>query len=199
MADSPRHTTLEDAQGLFIGTVMVSLGIALLQHLGLATGQIAGLAILVSDWTGLGFGPVFFCLNLPFYWLAIRRMGRAFAIKTFVAVALITIFSSIQPDILAFGEVTPAVGALVAGIVSGMGLLAVFRHRASLGGIGVLAVYLQDRYNFPAGWTQMCVDAVVFTLAIFTLEPMAVFYSVISAIAMNLVIAINHRRDRYVV
>lgn len=195
---APRHSALEDAQGLFAGTVMVSLGLALLQHLGLATGQIAGLALLVATWTGLGFGPVFFCLNLPFYWLAIRRMGWAFTLKTFAAVLLITVFSMVQPKLLTFGAVSPPVGALVAGIVSGAGLLAIFRHRASLGGVGVLALYLQDRYGFRAGWTQMIVDAGVFALAVFTLPPGAVFYSVLGAVALNLVIAINHRRDRYI-
>ena len=53
-----RHSPLDDGQGLFIGTVMVAFGLGLLQHLGLVTGQIAGLALLVSTWTGVPFGPV---------------------------------------------------------------------------------------------------------------------------------------------
>lgn len=193
-----RHTPIEDAQGLVAGTIMVVLGLGLLQHLGLVTGQAAGLALLISKWTGLGFGPIFFLVNLPFYWLAIRRMGRAFTLKTFVAVALISGLAVIQPHLLQFGAVNPLAGAIVAGIVSGAGLLAIFRHRASLGGIGILAVYLQDRYGFRAGWTQMLVDAVIFTLAAFTLDLPAVIYSLIGAVALNLVIAFNHRRDRYI-
>ncbi|WP_424931796.1 YitT family protein [Amaricoccus macauensis] len=195
---APRHTPLEDAQGLFAGAVMVALGLGLLQHLGLVTGQAAGLALLISKWTGIGFGPVFFVINLPFYWLAIRRMGRAFTVKTFLAICLISILTMVQPQLLQFGEVNPLAGAVVAGIVSGAGLLAIFRHRASLGGIGILAVYLQDRAGFRAGWTQMIVDAVIFVLALFTLDLRAVLLSLIGAVALNLIIAINHRRDRYI-
>jgi len=195
---SPRHSAFEDAQGLVFGTAMVTLGLAFLQHLGLITGQIAGLALLVSLWTGVAFGPVFFALNLPFYWLAVRRMGWAFTIKTFAAVVLVTVFSLLRPELLTFGHVDPLTGAVLAGIVQGSGLLAIFRHRASLGGVGVVAVYLQDRTGFRAGRTQLLVDLVVFALALFTLPVGAVLYSLAGAVVLNLVIAINHRRDRYI-
>ena len=83
-------------------------------------------------------------------------------------------------------------------MVQGAGLLAIFRHRASLGGVGVVALYLQDRTGFRAGWTQLLVDLVVFALAWLTLPAAAVLYSLAGALVLNLVIAINHRRDRYV-
>ncbi len=176
----------------------MALGIALLQHLGFVTGQTAGLALLIARATGLDFGPVFFAVNVPFYWLALSRIGRAFTVKTVLGVALVSGFSLIQPHVLRFGEVDPLVGAILAGIVSGAGLLALFRHGASLGGVGVLGFYLQDRFGFRAGWTQMAVDLAIFGIAILVLDPWSVFYSLIGAAVLNAVIAINHRRDRYV-
>lgn len=193
-----RHSLPEDVQGLVIGSTMVALGLAFLQHLGLVTGQIAGLALLVSVWTGFDFGPVFFVLNLPFYWLAIRRLGWRFTLKTFSAVAMLTVLTMVRPSLLTFDHVEPVAGAVLAGMAAGLGLLGVFRHGASLGGIGVVAFYLQDRFGFRAGWTQLLVDAVVFTLALFTLPTHAVLVSMVGALVMNLVIAINHRRDWYV-
>ncbi len=177
---------------------MVALGLAFLQHLGLVTGQLAGLALLVSAWTGVAFGPVFFLLNLPFYWLAVRRLGWRFTIKTFAAVALLAALSMARPEVLTFDHVEPLTGAVFAGMASGAGLLAIFRHGASLGGVGVVAFWLQDRFGFRAGWTQLLVDAAVFTLAFLTLPAGAVLYSLAGAVVMNLVIAINHRRDWYV-
>lgn len=193
-----RHTPLEDVQGLGIGTLMVALGLAFLQTLGLVTGQVAGLALLVSVWTGLAFGPVFFVLNLPFYWLAVRRLGWRFTLKTFASVAAMTAMTLIRPEVLRFEHVQPVVGAVVAGVCMGLGVLAVFRHGASLGGVGVVAVYLQDRFGLRAGLTQLAVDLVVFTLAAFTLPWQAVAISLVGAVVMNLVIAVNHRRDWYV-
>ena len=194
----PRHSAFEDAQGIVTGTLLVTLGLAFLQQLGLITGQVAGLALLVSLWTGVSFGPVFFALNLPFYWLAVRRMGWAFTLKSFAAVGLVTAFSLLRPDLLTFDTLDPLTGAVLAGVAQGAGLLAIFRHRASLGGVGVVAVYLQDRTGFRAGWTQLLVDLLVFALALLTLPLGAVLYSLAGAVVLNLVIAINHRRDRYV-
>ena len=38
--DIRHHSLAEDAQGLVIGSTMVALGLAFLQHLGLVTGQV---------------------------------------------------------------------------------------------------------------------------------------------------------------
>lgn len=65
-----RHSSLNDAQGIFFGSGMAAFSMVLLTHLGLVTGQTAGLAVLISYATGYGFGPVFFLINIPFYWFA---------------------------------------------------------------------------------------------------------------------------------
>ena len=73
-SDTPaRHSLLDDAQGLVYGATMAAFAITMLTHLGLVTGQTAGLAVLISYATGWAFGPVFFAVNLPFYWIGYRR------------------------------------------------------------------------------------------------------------------------------
>lgn len=78
-----RHSVFEDAQGLFTGTVLASLGVMLLSKAGLLTGGVAGMAFLLHYAFGWSFGLGFFVINLPFYWLAYERLGIAFTIKTF--------------------------------------------------------------------------------------------------------------------
>jgi small GTP-binding protein len=85
------HTALEDAQGLASGAILCAFGVLLLTSAGLMTGQTAGLAVLISYASGWAFGPVFFVVNLPFYALALARMGLRFTLKTFAAVALLAI------------------------------------------------------------------------------------------------------------
>lgn len=193
-----RHGPLADAQGVFFGAAMAALGIILLTHLGLVTGQIAGVALLVATATGWPFGAIYVALNLPFLWLAWTRMGPGFTIKTLIAVALVAVFTAFQPRLVNFAAVDPFAGAALAGMISGAGLLALFRHRASLGGVGVLSVLLQDRFGIRAGYTQMTVDAGVFLAALFLLPLKAVLLSLFGAAVMNAFIAINHRRDWYV-
>lgn len=198
MTDPRRHSLIEDAQGIAYGASMAAFGIVILTHLGLVTGQTAGLAVLISYVTGWGFGPVFFAINLPFYLLGYLRMGLAFTIKTFLAVGLLSALSLWLPGQVGFASLTPWVGAVLFGFLSGSALLALFRHGASLGGIGIVALMLQDRLGWRAGWVQLGFDALLFAVAFLVIEAKLVLVSFLGALVVNLVIAINHRRDRYV-
>jgi len=198
MTDTPKHSRLDDAQGLIYGAFMAAFGVVILGHLGLITGQTAGLALLISYATGWGFGLVFFVLNLPFYWLGYFRMGAAFVIKTFVAVAMVSVLATLLPRFIAFATLHPAIGAVLFGFATGSALLALFRHGASLGGIGIVALWLQDRTGFRAGYTQMLVDGAIFTAALFILPLSQVAFSALGALVVNMVIALNHARDRYI-
>lgn len=198
MTDPHQHSLTEDAQGIAYGAGMAAFAITILTHLGLITGQTAGLAVLISYATGYGFGPVFFAVNLPFYWLGYRRMGLGFTLKTFVAVALMSGLSLMMPTWVQFQSLTPAVGAILFGAISGSALLALFRHGASLGGIGIVALIVQDKTGFRAGYTQLLFDAALFAVALTMLPLPTIAYSAFGALTVNLVIAINHRRDRYI-
>lgn len=198
MTGTARHSLIEDSQGLAYGVTMAAVAIVLLTHLGLVTGQTAGLAVLISYATGWAFGVVFFVINIPFYYLGYRKMGLAFTVKTFVAVAALSALTLWLPGYFAFGAVNPWLGAVIFGLMSGSALLALFRHGASLGGIGILGLILQDRFGWRAGWVQLGFDALLFGVALTILEPASVAVSFLGAVVVNLVIAINHRRDRYI-
>ena len=193
-----KHSWLEDAQGILGGVVLMALAVAIYESSGLITGQTAGLALLVSHITGWGFGPVFVLVNLPFFALALWHMGREFTIKTAIAILALSALSLFLPQLIEIAWISPIAGAIAAGVVASMGLVALFRHRASLGGIGILALYLQERANFPAGYTQLVFDACLFGIGLFFLDPILLAVSVLSAVVTNLMIAINHRTDRYI-
>jgi uncharacterized membrane-anchored protein YitT (DUF2179 family) len=72
-----------------------------------------------------------------------------------------------------------------------------FRHKASLGGLNILVLVLQERHGWRAGKVQMAIDCLI-VLAAFTLvEPRLIAISVLGAVALNLVVAVNHRPGRY--
>lgn len=194
---STPHHLIEDAQAFALGTAMAALGVTMLTHLGLITGQTAGLAVLLSYGLDLPFGWVFFTINLPFYALAWLRMGPVFTAKSFVCVALVSLFASVFPDLIVFAHLDALLGAILVGAVTGLGLIVLFRHGASLGGIGVLALYLQDKTGFRAGYSQLLFDLGLFGAAFALIAPDLVLYSLAGAVVANLIIATNHRPDRY--
>ena len=54
------HNLIEDVLAILTGTLLVSLGVAMFNQVGLFTGGTAGLAFLIHYATGFSFGIVFF-------------------------------------------------------------------------------------------------------------------------------------------
>ncbi|RCW27186.1 uncharacterized membrane-anchored protein YitT (DUF2179 family) [Ciceribacter lividus] len=197
-SSAERHSIIEDAQGLAAGGMLATLGVMLLSGAGLLTGGTAGVAFLLHYATGFSFGAMFFAVNLPFYYLALKRFGLAFMLKTFAAVALTSVLTETVPHYIGFSNLDPLVAAAFGGLLIGAGLLALFRHRASLGGFGILALYLQDRFGWRAGLVQLAFDGTVLVFSFFIASYYIIFCSVVGAVVLNLTLAINHRKDRYI-
>lgn len=192
-----QHTLFEDVQALVTGTLLVSLGVALLGKASLITGGTVGIAFLLHYVTGISFGKLFFAVNLPFYYLAVKKMGWKFTLKTFGAVFLLSAFSEVLPTVLQVEALNPLYAAVMGGLLCGVGLLVLFRHRASLGGINVLVLYLQERYGLRAGLVQLGLDATILMLSVAQIGMVAVAISLLGAAMLNMTLAINHRPGRY--
>lgn len=197
-ADGLRHSAFDDAQGLVTGVLLVALGLALMREVGLVTGGTAGIALVLHYASGWPFGALFFAVNLPFYALAWRRMGRRFTLKTFAAVTLMSALSGPLPQWLGLHAVQPLFGALAGGLLIGVGFVILFRHRASLGGLNVLVLWLQERRGWRAGHLQLAIDLLILLAASPWVDLTHLGLSILAAAAMNFSLAINHRPDRYV-
>jgi len=147
--------------------------------------------------TGWNFSVVFLAINLPFYWLAWRRMGRAFTLKTMASVSLLSFFAEFIPQWIGISRLTSPFAAAVGGLLAGAGMLMLFRHRASLGGLNVLVLYLQEKRGWRAGHIQMGLDCAIVLTAMAFVPWRQIAWSVVGAVALNLTLAINHRPGRY--
>jgi uncharacterized membrane-anchored protein YitT (DUF2179 family) len=79
----------------------------------------------------------------------------------------------------------------------GAGLLILFRHRASLGGLNVVVLWLQETRGWRAGQVQMGLDALILLAASPWVGWPALALSVLAAVALNLALAVNHKPGRY--
>ena len=193
-----KHSLVEDIQGLFTGAFFCGIALHLLTNLGLLTGQTAGLAVIISYLTGWSFAPVFFVINIPFYILAWVRMGPTFTYRSLISVTLLTIITTLLPYGWTVGDMNIGLGALICGLITGAGLLILFRHNGSMGGFGVLALLIQDKTGYRAGYVQLAADVVIFGVALFIFPVQIVLWSLFGGVVLNLTIAVNHRRDRYI-
>ena len=192
-----RHSAYEDAIAIVVGTMFMALGVVIYTKAVLLAGSTAGLALLLQYASGVGFWWLFFAVNLPFYVLAVKKLGWAFTLRTFAAVTLVSIFTRLTSDLISFSHLDPLYAAVMGGALSGTGLLILFRHRTGLGGINVLAIYLQDRFGIRAGYFQLAVDLAILATATFVIPPDRLALSVLGAVVVNMTLAINHRPGRY--
>jgi uncharacterized membrane-anchored protein YitT (DUF2179 family) len=188
---------LEDLQALLIGCLLVALGVCLFREAGLFTGGTTGVAFLAHYLWGYPLGAVLFVINLPFYVFGWRRLGHIFTLKTFAAVGLLSAYVELLPRWVGFEHLNPVFAAIMAGLLAGTGILILIRHSASLGGVTILAIYFQKTRGWRAGHVQMAVDVLILLAALAATDVHKALLSLLGAVALNVVIGVNHRTDRY--
>lgn len=191
------HSWLDDAHALVAGSLFVALGMTMFSYAGLLTGGVAGLAFLASYATGSSVALFFFLLNLPFFGLAWVRLGPEFTLKSFAAVALVSVCTALAPKVVRFEFLDPWLASVLGGFLIGFGLLALLRHGGSVGGVNIVAQWLQQSRGLSAGKVQMAVDVVVVLAALVVVSPARVLQSVVGALAIGAILALNHRPGRY--
>lgn len=188
---------MEDILGLLVGVTVVSFGLFILKAGSAVTGGTAGLSLLVSYLAPVPFPVLFIAINLPFFLLAIRGKGWVFTLRSGGAIVLVSVLSGVHPLFLPVAHLDPFYAAVVGNVLCGVGILILFRHRASLGGFNIVALILQDRFGLRAGYVLMAVDTVVVLVSLVAVPPLNVLVSALGAVLLNLILALNHRPGRY--
>jgi len=99
--------------------------------------------------------------------------------------------------VFALPEPRVGLAAIAGGLLIGVGMVILFRHRASLGGINVLVLWLQERCGWRAGKLQMGLDISILLCGAFIVPPLLLAASVLGAVLLNFALAVNHKPGRY--
>lgn len=193
----PRHSTLDDAYGMFIGIALASTGIAILAKSGLVTGGIAGMALLASFTTLYSASMLVPIINIPFLMFALLSMGRAFTLKSVIVSFALGVGISLVSPMLNLSGIHSGIGSVLGGTFLGMGILCLARHNASVGGTGAIALWIQRRFSINAGVSQLVCDCMLFLVAAFYLPSEKMAWSLVGTVAMNAILIIWHKPGRY--
>lgn len=173
---------------IFLGCVIVCMGVIMLRHAHLVTGGTTGIALGVSYMLGMPFSVALMIVSIPFYVLSIFRMGWNFTLSTFLAVLTLSFLSGIDQWIPAF-RIPEYIGAIVGGGLLGLGLSLLFLNGSSLGGINVLVLYLQKRFGWDPGKVTFIADSLIVVFGVYSVGLMKGFYSVVSVIVLSSIIS----------
>lgn len=193
----PSHVWHEDLFALISSVALISLGIVLFKQAGIVVGGTVGLALLLQKVTDWSFGTWFFVVNIPFYLMALRNMSKSFVLKTMLVVGSVALCGDHMDRLLVFSKLEPGYAAVVGGLLIGIGLMILFRHKASMGGFNILCLWLQERYQYPIGKTQMLLDCCVVLGSSIAADGLTLLVSVLASVIMNLVLTLNHKPGRY--
>ena len=191
------HSVAEDVLGILTGTFLASLGLHLLHAAHAVTGGTAGLSLLLGYATAWPFWLLFAVINVPFALLAVWRRGWDFTIRTIISIALVSVWALVHDALFPITQIEPWYGTLAGNLLAGVGVLILFRHRSSVGGVNIIGLEVQDRTGFRAGWTMMIFDLLIILAAVLVMPWPNVVMSAGGAVLLNLVLALNHRPGRY--
>ena len=130
--------------------------------------------------------------------LAFVKWARASHLKCLASVPGLSVLSHFLTSNFHIASIDPSLGVLIVAATVSIGLIVIFRHGSSLGGIGILALYLQDQGLMKTGSTQLVFDIALFALAIFFVPWAVVELSLAGVVLLNVSIILNQRRDRYI-
>lgn len=175
------------------GCLLVALGIHLLSTSNLLISGTAGIGLILQQMFGLSFPLIFFILNLPFYILSMRCMGREFTLRTFASVSILAVLSELMNRWLDFRISEPLFAAMIGGTLFGFGLIIIFRHHASLGGLNIFSIYLERRFGIHASRTALVSDIMIVIFSFWVFEPQQVLYSLVAFLFLGSVVGRYHR------
>ncbi|MBI5974985.1 YitT family protein [Staphylococcus canis] len=142
-------------------------------------GGIVGISIILSHLIGWKLGIFIFILNLPFFFLGYKQIGKTFAISTLYAIAVLSIgtvlLHPIPPVIDEKFLVT-----IFGGAILGIGVGIVLRYGGSLDGTEILSILVQSRLPFSVGEIVMIINFFIFTVAGFVFTWESALFSVVS-------------------
>lgn len=172
--DSP-HQTLKGAQEyrtvfldylqIVLGTFLMALSFAIFfLPRDIAPGGITGLATIIASFWAINVGLLSFMINLPLFAAGWKVVNLRFAIRSFLAMTLLSVFIDILPHVDISGDMMLA--SVFGGIVEGVGLGLVVRGGATTGGTDMAAQMVHRHWPFLSiGMLIMLLDGMVVCIA----------------------------------
>ncbi len=149
---------------IVFGSFALALGIVgLLQPNSIATGGTAGLAIILHSVLNMPTGLVMALINVPLLLLGWKHLGRAFALKSVICIALISAFIDILAEVIQLPALSSSLilATLYGGVCVGIGLGFIFKGGGSAGGGTILAKIITSKFDLKTSSVILTLDVIV--------------------------------------
>lgn len=146
-------------------------------------GGATGISLLISALTKIPLYALLIGINIPFIILGYKIIGKAFAIKTMLAISgLALVVATVTfPDVTKDNLLVAVFGGFFLG--AGIGLSV--RGGAVIDGTEVLAIYLSRKFGTTIGDIIIIINVIIFSAAAYFLSIEIALYSMITYLAAS--------------
>ncbi len=163
-----------------IGAVLMSIGLEIfLVPNNVIDGGITGISIMLSYLTGWKLGIFIFLLNLPFFFIGYKQIGKTFAISTLYGIVILSISTTLLHPVPAFTD-DILLASLFGGMFLGIGVGTVIRYGGSLDGTEILAILASKKLPFSVGEIVMFFNIFILGSAGFVFSWDRAMYSILA-------------------
>ncbi len=165
-----------------LGSALMAFGLrSFYDPIGLVTGGVSGIAIIVRKLTGtIPLGITNIILNIPLFIFGWRVFGLKHLWKTFYSTVMLSVWLTVLPTFnLASNDYF--LSAVFGGVLTGVGIGLVFFAGATTGGTDLLASLIQIRIpSYSVAQIMQIIDGVIVILGAFVFGIEAALYAIIA-------------------
>ena len=171
---------LKDYALIVLGTFLAALSLPLFfLPYDIAPGGISGISTVLASVLPLSVGLISFVLNVPLFLIGWRTVGWRFAVRSFIAMTLMSLFIDLVPVRDVSGNVMLA--SVFGGVLLGVGLGLVVRAGATTGGTDMAAKMIHSRVAFlPIAAILFLIDGLVVAVAALAFGLQAALWALIA-------------------
>ncbi|MFJ7975485.1 YitT family protein [Peribacillus sp. JNUCC 23] len=163
-----------------IGAILMSIGLEVfLVPNNVIDGGITGISIMLSYITDWKLGVFLFVLNLPFFFIGYKQIGKTFALSTLYGIVVLSITSIFLHHVPAFTQ-DILLASIFGGMIVGVGVGIVIRYGGSLDGTEILAILASKKLPFSVGEIIMFFNLFIFACAGFVYSWDRAMYSILA-------------------
>ncbi len=156
-------------RGLFItiGAIIMGYGLeAVLIPNNMIDGGVTGLSMLLSHITPINLSIFLVLLNLPFFFLGYKQIGKTFAFSMLYGIVALSVATSFMHHVKPIVQ-DELLAVVFGGLTLGVGVGLTLRNGGVLDGTETLAILVEKRLPFSVGEIIMFVNVVIFAIAAF--------------------------------
>lgn len=176
---------LKDAALIILGILSAAMGLkGFLLSSRFIDGGVTGVSMLLADIFSIPISILIFLINIPFLVLGLKQLGTAFAIKSSLAIAGLSLCLAFVP----FPEVTPdkLLTAIFGGFFIGVGIGLAMRGGAVLDGTEIAAVLLSRKAHIlKVSDIILILNVVIFLCALYFLGVESALYSILTYLSAS--------------